>query len=138
MALTSNSSRLDLSSKPFFPVSVLLQRPVQPLARLEDVDLIRCDCMIMKQRNAMSEQLTQHKGLRPLKILISSECHQGSPRVSITAHSQISFPHLLQAQGCLCSLVCPTESFRHWSWIFLLPFPSLALTPKIKTNTLEN
>lgn len=46
------------------------------LARLEDGALIRCDCMIMKWRNAMSEQLTRHKRLRLVKFLISSKCHR--------------------------------------------------------------
>ena len=47
-----------------------------PHARLEDGALIRCDCMIMKRRNAMSEQLTRHKRLRQVKFLISSKCHR--------------------------------------------------------------
>lgn len=46
------------------------------LARLEDSALIRSDCMIMKRRNAMSEQLTRHKRLRLVKFLISSKCHR--------------------------------------------------------------
>lgn len=46
------------------------------LARLEDGALIRCDCMIMKRRNAMLEQLTRRKRLRPVKFLISSKCHR--------------------------------------------------------------
>lgn len=45
------------------------------LARLEDSALIRCDCMIMKRRNSMSERLTRHKRLRLAKFLISSKCH---------------------------------------------------------------
>lgn len=46
------------------------------LARLDYIALIRCDCMIMKLRNSMSERLTRHKGLRLAKFLISSKCHR--------------------------------------------------------------
>lgn len=62
------------------------------LARLEDGALIRCDCMIMKRRNAMSEQLTRRKRLRPVKFLISSKCHRAYLGSESQPARQISSP----------------------------------------------
>ena len=66
------------------------------LARLEDGALIRCDCMIMKWRNAMSEQLTRHKRLRLVNFLISSKCHrahrgsESQPRGRLVLHIDVN------------------------------------------------
>lgn len=75
------------------------------LARLQDGALIRCDCMIMKRRNAMSEQLTRHKRLRLVKFLISSKCHRAHLGSESQPSGRLVLQHRCQLQGCL-----PSES----------------------------
>lgn len=80
------------------------------LARLEDGALIRCDCMIMKRRNAMSERLTRHKRLRLVKFLISSKCHRAHLGSESQPSSRLVLQHRCQLQGCLPRLVVSRKS----------------------------
>lgn len=90
------------------------------LARLQDGALIRCDCMIMKRRNAMSEQLTRHKRLRLVKFLISSKCHRAHLGSESEPSGRLVLQHRCQLQGCLPSLVAPRKSLSTWSPLLLL------------------
>lgn len=95
------------------------------LGRLEDSALIRSDCMIMKRRNAMSEQLTQHKRLRLVKFLISSKCH----RAHLGSESQPTGRLVLHIDVNLkdtCTLWSVSESHSD-SWLTLLFSHSLSL-----------
>lgn len=88
---------------------------------LDDGTLIRCDCMIMKRRNAMSKQLTQHKTAKAGKIPNQLKMSQGSPWGWITVCGQISSPQRCQPQGCCSSLVCLVASTPILLFFGLIP-----------------
>lgn len=98
------------------------------LARLQDGALIRCDCMIMKRRNAMSEQLTRHKRLRLVKFLISSTCHRAHLGSESQPSGRLVLQRRCQLQGCL-----PSESHsRLFSFSLPLTLLSYKLAVKLK------